>query len=251
MSINLNGKKTSLKDNAEIYKKRADEESDRARLKKMNKKQKFSYFLTYYLPKLLIFAAVAALAFFLLWSDVFHKRNMILRCAILNEAVNDAVLTEFADAFTASIGEDPDKTAASFYVYYTHSDFAAEIGANAANDLTEISSRIVAADLSCMIANESDGRNYLDGGFFLKLDEFLTKEEYEALKPYFYSVPEGEKIPAGAYGLYLDKSPLYQELVKDVKKPVEKPILSVISNSEEEDREYTKKLIRYLFPQTH
>lgn len=248
MAINLKGKKTSLKENAEIYQKRTDEESEREKLRKMNGKQKLSYFNTYYLPGLLAVAAAAAVICFLLWSDVFHKRTMVLRCAILNEAVMDSELTEFSDTFISSIGENPEKTTASFYVYYTHSDFAAEIGANAAEDLTEISSRIVAADLSCMIANEEDGKNYLDGGFFLELGSFLTEQEYKALEPYLYHVQKGEKITEGDYGIYLSKSPVYQELVKDIKNPVKDPILSIISNAEESSKEYVRKLIYYLFP---
>lgn len=248
MAINLKGKKTSLKENAEIYQKRQDEESEREKLKKMNGKQKLSYFTTYYLPKLIALAAAAAVVCFLLWSDVFHKRTMVLRCAVLNEPVMDSVLTEFSDSFISSIGEDPEKSAASFYVYYTHSDFAAEIGANAAEDLTEISSRIVAADLSCMIANEEDGKNYRDGGFFLELSGFLTEQEYKALKPYLFHAPKGEKTEEGDYGIYLDKSPVYQELIKDIKTPVENPMLSIISNADESNKEYVRKLIHYLFP---
>lgn len=250
MSINLNGKKTSLKENAEIYKKRADKESDRDKLKKMDGRQKLSYFTAYYLPKLLIAIAVAAVAFYLLWSDVLHKRTMILRCAVLNEAITDSALTEFSDTFLTSIGEDPDKTNASFYIYYTHSDSAAETGVNAANDLTEISSRIVAADLGCMIANESDGKNYMDAGFFMKLDDFLTEKEYSTLKDHLYKVPAGEKNTAGIYGIYLDNSPVYKELRKEIKKPVEKPIFSIISNAGKEDKEYARKLIHYLFPES-
>lgn len=248
MAINLKGKKTSLQENAEIYKKRLDEESEKDKLKKMNGRQKLSYFATYYLPKLLVAAAAAALICFLLWSDVINKRTLVLRCAILNEAVLDSTLTEFADTFLSSIGEDPDKTAASFYVYYTHSDIAVEIGANAAEDLTEISSRIVAADLGCMIANEEDGKNYLDSGFFLDLGDFLTEQEYKALKPYLFHAQKGEKIPEGDYGIYLDKSPVYQSLIKDIKTPVKSPFLSIISNSDESSKDYARKLIHYLFP---
>lgn len=248
MAVNLNGKKTSLKEEAEIYKKRSDKESERTKLGKMNGREKASYFATYYLPKLLIIAAVLAVALYLLWSDVINKRQILLRCAILNETITDSTLTEFGDAFTASIGENPKNCAISFYAYYTRSDVAAEVGGNAANDLTEITSRIVASDLGCMIADKNDGKNYLDNGFFLKLDQFLTKEEYQKLEKYLYTAPKGEKIESGAYGIYLKESPVYQSLTKDVKILAENPVLSIITNSEESSKEYARKLIHYFFP---
>lgn len=248
MAINLNGKKTSLKEEAEIYKKRADEQPEREKLKHMNAKEKASYFAAYYLPKLLVLVAVVAVAGFLLWSDVLNKRDVVLRCAILNETFTDEALTEFSDQFMASIGEDPDKTTSSFYVYLTRSDIAAENGGNAAGDLSEVTSRIVAADLSCMIASEADGKNYLDNGFFLKMEDFLTEEEYESLKDSLFTAEKGEKITSGSYGIYLDKSPVYQSLPRNTKKSSGRPVLSIITNADDQGKEYARKLIHYLFP---
>jgi hypothetical protein len=248
MAINLNGKKTSLEEEADIYQKRSDKESEREKIKKMNGKEKRSYFAAYYLPKLLIILAVLSVVFYLLWADVINKRDIILRCAVLNESITDSALTEFGDSFVTSIGENPDKTAASFYAYYTRSDLAAEFGGNAANDLSEITSRIAACDLGCMIASEEDGKNYLDNGFFLELKDFLTEEEYSSLSSAMYTAPDGEEIKAGAYGIRLDDSPVYQALVKDSKTKIEHPVFSIITNADDETKEYARKLIHYVFP---
>lgn len=248
MAINLNGKKTSLKENASIYTKRSENMSEREKLKNMSGKQKRSYFATYYLPPILIAAAVLSVIGYILWADFINKSNIYFRCAVLNESVSDAALTEFSDSFTKSIGMDPDKNSASFYVYYTRSDLASEIGANAASDKSEITSRIVASVLGGMIANEKDGHNYYEGGFFLKLDNFLTKDEYSKLKEYLY-IPEDEKnTEHAAYGIYLEKSPVYQTLFKEQKARVENPIFSIITNADEEIKEYARKLIHYYFP---
>jgi hypothetical protein len=249
MAMNLNGKKTSLKEEADIYKKRDEKESEQGKWKKMNGREKRSYFATYYLPKLLIFLAVFAVVFYLLWNDVINKRNLVLRCAILNENITDSSLTELGDTFLTSIGEDPEDTAASFYVYYTRSDIAAETGGNAANDLTEITSRIAAADLGCMIAGEEDGENYLDNGFFVRLEDFLTEQEVSTLSDCLYTVGDGENIRAGSYGIYLDQSTVWQTLVKDCKTTVEHPVLSIISNTDDSTKEYVRKLIHYFFPE--
>lgn len=248
MAINLNGKKTSLKEDASIYKKRLEHSSEKEKLKNMNGKQKRSYFATYYLPPLFIALAVIAVIGYIIWTDFINKSNIYFRCAVLNESLTDASLTEFSDNFTKHIGMDADKNKTSFYVYYTRSDLASEIGANAARDKSEITSRIVASNLGGMIADEKDGFEYYDGGFFLKLNDFLSREEYEKLKEYLY-IPESEKNQEhAAYGLYLDKSPVYRSLFKEQKARVERPIFSIITNSEKESKEYAKKLIYYYFP---
>jgi hypothetical protein len=248
MAINLNGKKTSLQEEADIYKKREEKETELNKLKKMNGKEKRSYLAAYYLPKILIFLAVFAVIFYLIWSDVINKRDLALRCAVLNERVTDSALTEFGDSFLTSIGEDTDKTAASFYVYYTRSDIAAEAGGNAANDLTEITSRIAASDLGCMIASEEDGKNYLDNGFFLRLEDFLSQEDMSALSSSMYTVSNEADITDGSYGIYLDNSPVWQALVKDSQSTIEHPIFSIITNADDTTKEYARKLIHYFFP---
>lgn len=248
MALNIDGKKTSLNEEADIHQKREDEKSERKKLKEMNGRQKLSYFNTYYLPFLCVVLAIGAVALFLFWADVINKRDVILRCAVINEPVLDASLEEFSDNFILSLKENPEDVTASFYVYYTRSDLAAEIGGNAANDLSEITSRIVAADLGCMIAGQEDGKTYLDHGFFVNLEEFLTPEEYKKLKPYLFHAEAGEKHKAGSYGIYLSKSPVYQELTKELASPVKDPVFSIITNAEDADKEYARKLIYYFFP---
>lgn len=248
MAINLNGKKTSLKEDASIYEKRPEHSSEKEKLKSMNGRQKRSYFATYYLPPILVVLAVVAVIGYIVWTDFINKSNIYFRCAVLNESLTDSSLTEFSDSFTKSIGMDEEKNKASFYVYYTRSDLASEIGANAARDQSEITSRIVASNLGGMIADEKDGLSYYDSGFFLKLNDFLSAEEYKKLEKYLY-IPVNEKNKEhAAYGVYLDKSPVYHALFKDQKARIERPIFSIITNADEESKAYAKKLIYYYFP---
>ena len=248
MAINLKGKKTSLKEDASIYQKHPGDLSEKEKLKAMSGKQKRSYFATYYLPPILIALAALAVVGYILWSDFINKADIYLHCAILNESASDGDLTRMGDDFTSQLGMDADKNKPSFYVYYTRSDLAAEIGANAASDLSEITSRLVAGVLDCMIADENDGSSYYESGFFQELDTFLTKEEYHKWKPYLY-IPEKNNPKHAAYGIYLDKSPVYQALFKEKKAIVQKPILSVISNSAQKNKEYAHRLIAYFFPE--
>ena len=159
MALNTKGKKTSLTEEASIYQKRQDDLSDKERIKNMTGKQKRDFFKTYYLPKLLVILAVAGVVFYIVWVDFINKSHIYMRCAILNESITDSTLTEFSDRFTDSMKMDYKKNRASFYMYYTRSDVAREMGADTGSDLSEISSRLVANSLDCMIASYEDVEN--------------------------------------------------------------------------------------------
>ena len=136
MALNTKGEKTSLTEEASIYQKRQDDLSDKERIKNMTGKQKRDFFKTYYLPKLLVILAVAGVVFYIVWVDFINKSHIYMRCAILNESITDSTLTEFSDRFTDSMKMDYKKNRASFYMYYTRSDVAREMGADNGCDLS-------------------------------------------------------------------------------------------------------------------
>lgn len=247
MAVNLKGKKTSLKEEASIYQKRQDDLPERERLRHMTGKEKRDHFKTYYLPKLFIILAVAAIVFYIIWVDFINKSHIYLHCAILNESISDGILTELSDNFTESIGMNSGKNKTSFYLYYTRPDAAMEMGADAGRDLSEISSRLVANSLDCMIASEEDVKDsYMKNGFMLPLDELLTKDELVRLEPYLYRTDSRDEQ---VYGIHLKQCTAYQSLFSDRTPMVDDPVLFVITNASEEGKQYAKKLIHYLFPQ--
>ena len=245
MALNIRGKKTSLEEDASIYQKRQDDLPEKERLKQMTGKQKRDYFKTYYLPTILVVLAVAAVAFYIIWVDFIDKSHIYLRCAILNESITDGDLTELSDEFTESIGLESDKNKASFYLYYTRSDVAMQMGGDTGSDLSEISSRLVASSLDCMIASEEDVKDsYMKNGFMLDLSKLLTKEEMNCLEPYLYKKEDGKET---VYGIHLKECKRYQALFTDRTPITEEPILFVITNASDEGKEYAKKLIYFLF----
>ena len=247
MAVNLKGKKTSLKEEASIYQKRQDDLPERERLRHMTGKEKWEHFKTYYLPKLFIILAVAAIVFYIIWVDFINKSHIYLHCAILNESISDGVLTELSDDFTESIGMNSGKNKTSFYLYYTRPDAAMEMGADAGRDLSEISSRLVASSLDCMIASEEDVKDsYMKNGFMLSLNELLTKDELVRLEPYLYRTGSRD---GQVTGIHLKQCTAYQSLFSDRAPMVEDPVFFVITNASEEGKQYARKLIHYLFPQ--
>ncbi len=245
MALNTKGKKTSLTEEASIYQKRQDDLSDKERIKNMTGKQKRDFFKTYYLPKLLVILAVAGVVFYIVWVDFINKSHIYMRCAILNESITDSILTEFSDRFTDSMKMDYKKNRASFYMYYTRSDGAREMGADTGSDLSEISSRLVANSLDCMIASYEDVENiYLKNGFIMNLNDFLSKKEKEALKPYFVTQKdETDKV----IGISLKDCKKYQTLFTGRTPITKEPVLYVITNATDEGKNYVKQLIHYLY----
>ena len=245
MALNTKGKKTSLTEEASIYQKRQDDLSDKERIKNMTGKQKRDFFKTYYLPKLLVILAVAGVVFYIVWVDFINKSHIYMRCAILNESITDSTLTEFSDRFTDSLKMNYKKNRASFYMYYTRSDVAREMGADTGSDLSEISSRLVANSLDCMIASYEDAENiYLKNGFIMNLNDFLSKKEKEALKPYFVTQKdETDKV----IGISLKDCKKYQTLFTGRTPITKEPVLYVITNATDEGKNYVKQLIHYLY----
>ena len=245
MALNTKGKKTSLTEEASIYQKRQDDLSDKERIKNMTGKQKRDFFKTYYLPKLLVILAVAGVVFYIVWVDFINKSHIYLRCAILNESITDSTLTEFSDRFTDSMKMDYKKNRASFYMYYTRSDVAREMGADTGSDLSEISSRLVANSLDCMIASYEDVENiYLKNGFIMNLNNFLSENEKKALKPYFVTKKnEADKV----IGISLKECKKYRTLFTGRTPITEEPVLYVITNATNEGKNYVKQLIHYLY----
>lgn len=245
MALNTKGKKTSLTEEASIYQKRQDDLSDKERIKNMTGKQKRDFFKTYYLPKLLVILAVAGVVFYIVWVDFINKSHIYLRCAILNESITDSTLTEFSDRFTDSMKMDYKKNRASFYMYYTRSDVAREMGADTGSDLSEISSRLVANSLDCMIASYEDVENiYLKNGFIMNLNNFLSENEKKALKPYFVTKKnEADKV----IGISLKDCKKYRTLFTGRTPITEEPVLYVITERNQRRKNYVKQLIHYLY----
>ncbi len=247
MAVNLRGKKTSLDEEASIYTKRDESESEKSKWAKMTKQEKYIHFKTYYLRSVLIGVFVVALIGFFVYKDVIMKKDLVYRAAILNEGATDAPVVEFGENFVKFMKLNPEKNQASFQFYYTTSEMANQVGVAVASDMTQLSSLIYATELDTIIGSEEDIKNYLENGFFMDLTKLLTPQELEVIQEHLY-IPDPERNKEGKpYGVYLNQSPTYQTIFKNGGKIVEKPICGIIFNSER--KEQAKQLLYYLFPE--
>lgn len=244
MAIKSEGKKSTLKEDAYIYEKRDKEEqkSERQKWREMNRHEKYSYFKSYYLKPLIIMLFVFLVIGYLIYQDFILKPNIILNVAVLNETIQTETFDPIDKEFTKSEKFDEGKNKVSFSPYYTTS-MANEMGATAANDLTQISSMIYANALDVMISDSNSFNQYFDNGFFLGIDEMFTKDEMAKIKDYLYIPATKDNTNKRAFGIYLNGSEKYMAL----KGTVERPILGVLFNTE--NRERAKNFIYFMYPQ--
>lgn len=246
MAINTNHKKSSLKEDAYIYTRRHEDDlSEKDKLAGMTKKEKRTYFMDYYSKPILIALIIIGIVGYLFWHDFIAKKTIIYRCAIMNETVIPENLTAFNIDFTEFCKLDTEKNESAFNNYYTNA-IATQVGAVAAGDLQSIASQIYAGTLDGMIADKKTFGNYLENRFFLSMDEYLTPEEYKALQPYLYIPEHKDNINKKAYGIYLDKSSVYQKMVQDGNVAVKEPIFGILFNSKNKER--NRDVLYFLFP---
>lgn len=247
MALNIKGKKTTLDEEACIYEKRDENESEKSKWSRMDKSEKITHFKTYYLRNVIIGILVVALVGFFVYKDVIMKKDIIYRCAILNESVMDAPVTEFGDEFVTFLNLDTKKNLSSFHLFYTDNELATQVGASVSSDLTQISSMVYASTLDSMIAGQKDYDSYMDHEFFVDLTEILSEEERNILKEYLY-VPDTDKNPQKhPFGVYLDQSSVYNKIFESGGGLVEKPIFGIVFNSE--NKEISKQFLYYVFPE--
>lgn len=247
MALNIKYKKTSLDENASIYSKRDEEESERSKWSRMDRQQKWIHFKAYYLRYVVIGCLVLAVAGFFIYKDVIRKTEVIYRSAVLNEIAMELPITDFADGFTESMNIDPDRNLSSFHLYYTDADLAKQVGAAISSDLTQVSSMIYAGKLDSLIAGQDDFDGYKENGFFADISELLNEEQIRQLEDKLYISKNKDDGKEYACGVYLDESRVYQQIFADGGGIVEKPILGILFNSE--NKEVSKQLLYYLFPE--
>ena len=100
-------KKTRLDDSAEIYNRHREEQSEKEKWKSMTPKEKYSYFKTYYLTKVLVGIAIFACAASLIYTMVKPKPDTLLYAATIDYAMTDEMLDTVEAGFSEYISLDP------------------------------------------------------------------------------------------------------------------------------------------------
>lgn len=191
---NLEGKKTALDDNAEIYKTyadRADSMSAREHWKALDRKGKWQYFLSYYLWKVLAVLAVLLLLGYMLYSSLKPKPDELAFVVILDLTIDPAVVEEQFENYVKTAGYDPKKAVVT-------SDKRLTSSGNNPNDVTTISTYIFAGTLDILVANNLTVNRYASQGALRDLAETLPEDILKGIpeekKYYFHYVPDKDEI---------------------------------------------------------
>ena len=99
-------KKTRLDDSAEIYNRHREEQSEKEKWKSMTPKEKYSYFKTYYLTKVLVGIAILACAVSLIYTMVKPRPDTLLYAAVIDYAMTDDMLDTVEAGFSEYINLD-------------------------------------------------------------------------------------------------------------------------------------------------
>ena len=236
-------KKTRLDDSAEIYNRHREEQSEKEKWKSMTPKEKYSYFKTYYLTKVLVGIAIFACAASLIYTMVKPKPDTLLYAAIIDYAMTDEMLDTVEAGFSEYISLDPQTQDLIFdnsFLLSSQTDYSVQ---------QKFSAYLFAGELDVMIGGETQMQRQIQSGNLAPLSEQLPTELFSALKDYFVygsiaeTDSEGNIVSLGeeeVYGLYLDDCEIYQNLSLR-----ERPDLGIVVNSDM--KENAVAFIQYLF----
>lgn len=252
MAIETKYKKTALDDDASIYSEHKDMD-ERKKWKSMNRKERKTHFIEYYLGPLLVAAAVIFIIGYFVYDAVKNYRDVVLMVAVVNDRFDDDTLKSFNSDLITYLGYDEKKEKVDFDDKYMLSGGDSAEALSAAEQIT---SYIYAGQLDCMIADTGAFDHYASLGCFYDLRNILNEEQLNRYADYLYypeleenndpNAPEGldtirpdETFPCG---IILSESPVY----KSLNGAQIKPVLGIVSTTKRLDD--TLRFLEYLFP---
>lgn len=192
----LEGKKTTLNDDAEIYKsgaERSDNKSARQHWKELSAKGKWQYFMTYYFWKLALGLAVLILVGYMIYSALKPEPKELSYVVILDNSLSADRLDEYFKDIAVKV--DPTKSSAVTV------DTRLTSSLRTTSDIAAISTYIYAGSLDILIAVEPALFNYAQNGIICDLEKTLPADILAAVPEekrfYFHYTPDGES-PLGS-----------------------------------------------------
>lgn len=155
---------------------------EREALKHGTPKEKFSYFMDYYKWHVII-AVCAIIVVSVLVNQILSRKDTAFYVALINGV--DTLSTESEDdPFSQYSGVDTGKLTVVY-------DTSMLIDFNSMSDLSIESAQkfvvfLSAAEMDVVISGEDIIRKYAHNKTFYDLTKFLTEEQFEEYKPYFY-----------------------------------------------------------------
>lgn len=237
----MDTKKARLSDDATIYAKR-DEKSEKQKWHELHGKEKWNYFRDYYLGKLLLIGACAALVIYLFVTILSPKPTRVLSVAVTDYMYLSETFDEMSTGFFDSLELDPEK----FDVFI---DNTFSLPSDTAS-VEKFSIYVFAGDIDVFIATEETFTSYANQGTLASLSSQLPSELFTKYSDRFLMTNILEKDLDGtvtdigdtdAYGIYIDSLSCF----KDFSYEGARPVIGIIANTDH--AEYAVDFIEYLF----
>lgn len=237
--MDIKNKKTALSDEASIYYHTGEVLSEKEKWKSMSGRQRWEYFKSYYLMKLIVAIVIAGFAGSLLYSILSPKPETVFYAAVINSAMNMQQIEQVQPEFEAYISLDPETQEILFdegYYFYEREY----------ESLQKFATYSAVGQIDVTVMPLSVFEKYAPAGYFAETAEKLPTDLYLELSDYLVesgrfgddgTILEGSEA---VYGIRIDGTWLYEEV--SVTEPV---ILAISSASKNEEN--VIEFLRYLF----
>lgn len=174
---NLEGKKTTLGDDAEIYKigdQRSEGKSAKEHWNELSGRAKWEYFRNYYLLKTILAVVILVLVGAVVYAAVRPKPKELAFIVILDNVLDPIELEEYMEKKLPEMGEEKGKATVTFNTRLSSSQ-------QVLSDIQAISTYIYAGTLDIMIAREDGLKPYAKVGMLCDLSETLPADILNAI----------------------------------------------------------------------
>lgn len=230
--------RTTLDDNADIYRKR-EATSEKQKLKEMTFKEKLEYLNTYYRNKTIAIIAATIFVLYFLYTILTPKPETVLYSAVINYAMSEAQAATLQEEFGNYLDiSDKENILIDTSFYLGTADDVNQI--TMTND-EKLQVYLFSSDIDIIIAPESSFAKYASFDFFDKISDQLPTDLISKLADSFYYSTTNENPTNNPYGIYLDNAKIYDESGK----PLERPVLGIVVNSKYKSN--AVEFVRYIF----
>lgn len=231
-------KYTALDDNANIYQKRNESVSEKKKLSSMSRKEKIQYFNDYYRNKTIVAVIILGFTVSLIYTAFSPKPETVLYAAIVNDYLEEEVLSQGASEFLSLLSLDEDNHNIVLDSSYFLSDDSSSVTMASEQKLTTY---VFSNEVDIIITDEAQFKKFARMGYFENLSNQLPTDLYTDLTDSFLLADDPDGSSYNAYGIYLRDDSLYDNLGSII----EEPVVGIVANSNR--KSYGVDFIRYLF----
>lgn len=205
--MNIKNKKTVLNDEAALYSHR-DDVSEKEKWQNMTKKERWQYFVDYYLAKIVVTIIVLAVIGSILHTMLTPKPDIVLAVAVINDSPYYQTYENVQKEFEALLALNPETQETLFDTAYSfENDYQA---------FQKFSIYNMVGDLDVTIMPLSVFETYAPQNFFSPVAELLPTDLYMSLSEHLLETKlkddDGNLIPNSetVLGIQLDSVWMYE-----------------------------------------